>query len=144
MSQPPITSEQLAALPADVQALVRSLLEYYERRIAELEARLNRTPQNSSLPPSSQHPHATPALPRGKSKKKRGGELNGPQTFQVRGGRRIWTCLSRTAAGAPAAGAAVAASADRARALKHWRNEETLMHAPEKVDQAGIFQLDFC
>ena len=55
---PPITAEQLAALPPEIQALVRAIIEYYEGRIAELEARLGKTPQNSSLPPSTQHPHA--------------------------------------------------------------------------------------
>jgi transposase len=44
-------------------------------KIAELEKRLEqfegpKTPQNSSLPPSSQHPHAA----RPKSKRKRGGQ----------------------------------------------------------------------
>ncbi|HBO44866.1 MAG TPA: hypothetical protein DD670_13245 [Planctomycetaceae bacterium] len=33
-----------------------------------------KTPQNSSLPPRSQHPHARPQLPRRKSKKRRGGQ----------------------------------------------------------------------
>ena len=33
-----------------------------------------KTPQNSSLPPSTQHPHAKPASPKRKSKKKRGGQ----------------------------------------------------------------------
>jgi len=73
-STPPITPEQLAALPPDFQALLRSVIEYYERRIAELEARLNKSPQNSSLPPSSQHPHAKPPSKNPKSKKKRGGQ----------------------------------------------------------------------
>jgi len=72
--QPPITPEQLAALPPDFQALLRAVIEYYERRIAELEARLNKSPQNSSLPPSSQHPHAKPSANKPKSKKKRGGQ----------------------------------------------------------------------
>lgn len=69
-----ITAEQLATLPPDIQALVRSLIDHYERKIAELEARLNKTPQNSSLPPSSQHPHAKPPTKQSKSKKKRGGQ----------------------------------------------------------------------
>src|SRR5665811_2109206 len=73
-SQPPITPEQLAALPPDVQALFRAVIDYYERRIAELEAKLNKSPQNSSLPPSSQHPHAKPSIKRPKSNKKRGGQ----------------------------------------------------------------------
>ena len=73
-SEPPITPEQLAALPPDFQTLLRSVVEYYERRIAELEARLNKSPQNSSLPPSSQHPHAKPPSKNPRSKKKRGGQ----------------------------------------------------------------------
>jgi len=73
-SQPPISPEQLAALPPEFQALVRALVEYYEGRIAELESRLNKTPQNSSLPPSGQHPHAKPTPARSKSKKQRGGQ----------------------------------------------------------------------
>jgi transposase len=70
----PITSEQLAALPPEVQALVLAIIDHYEGRIAELEARLNKTPQNSSLPPSTQHPHAKPPAKKAKSKKKRGGQ----------------------------------------------------------------------
>ena len=70
----PITAEQLAALPPEIQALVRSIIDHYERRIAELELRLGKTPQNSSLPPSSQHPHAKPAAKQPKSKRKRGGQ----------------------------------------------------------------------
>src|SRR5277367_1432039 len=73
-SQPPITPERLAALPPDFQALLRSVIEYYERRIAELEARLAKSPQNSSLPPSTQHPHAKPPTNKPKSSKKRGGQ----------------------------------------------------------------------
>ena len=29
---------------------MRAVIEYYERRIAEFEAKLNQSPQNSSLP----------------------------------------------------------------------------------------------
>ena len=36
--------------------------------------RAKKTPQNSSLPPSSVHPHAKPQPPKRKSKKKRGGQ----------------------------------------------------------------------
>jgi len=48
-------------------------------KIADLEARLNKTPQNSSLPPSTQHPHAKPVKPSTKSKKKRGGQPGHPR-----------------------------------------------------------------
>jgi transposase len=71
---PPITAEQLAALPPEIQALLQAIIEYYEGRIAELEARLGKTPQNSSLPPSTQHPHAKPPQKKPKSKKRRGGQ----------------------------------------------------------------------
>ena len=46
-------------------------------KLAELEAEvraLKKTPRNSSLPPGSQHPHAKPAPPKQKSKRKRGGQ----------------------------------------------------------------------
>jgi transposase len=72
---PPITADELAALPPEFQALLRSIIEYYEGRIAELEARLGKTPQNSSLPPSTQHPHAKPPHKKPKSKKRRGGQV---------------------------------------------------------------------
>jgi transposase len=71
---PPLTAEQLAALPPEVQALLRTIIAYYDGRIAELEARLGKTPQNSSLPPSTQHPHAKPPQRKPKSKKRRGGQ----------------------------------------------------------------------
>lgn len=73
-----ITEEIIARQPPEAQAIIRLLLA----RIAELEARIEelerqakgKTPQNSSLPPSTQHPHARPQPPKGQSKKKRGGQ----------------------------------------------------------------------
>ena len=71
-----ITEEIIARQPPEAQAIIRLLLA----EIAKLEARIKeleggrKTPQNSSLPPSSVHPHAKPALPKRKSKKKRGGQ----------------------------------------------------------------------
>jgi transposase len=86
MSQPPITPEQLGSLPPEAQSIVRALIDFYEWRITklearvkELESRLNKTPQNCSLPPSSQHPHAKPAPPRQPSGKKRGGQPGHPK-----------------------------------------------------------------
>ena len=73
---PPITPEQLAALPPEFQAILQAVIEHYGRRIAELEAeiqRLKKTPRNSSLPPSSEHPHAKPPAAGPKSKRRRGG-----------------------------------------------------------------------
>jgi transposase len=76
------TDEQLAGFPPEAQAIIRALLaevKRLEKRVAELEARLPKTPQNSSLPPSVQHPHAKPAPRRPKSKKKRGGQPGHPK-----------------------------------------------------------------
>lgn len=75
-----ITEELIARQPPEAQAIIRLLLGQIAKltaRVAELESRLGRTPQNSSLPPSSQHPHAKPAKSPGgkrKSKKRRGGQ----------------------------------------------------------------------
>lgn len=77
MSSPPITSEQLAALSPEFQAILRAVMEHYEQRIAELKAELaalKKTPRNSSLPPSTQHPHAKASPARKTSRKKRGGQ----------------------------------------------------------------------
>jgi transposase len=71
-----ITEEIIARQPPEAQAIIRLLLA----RIVDLESRIGqlergqKTPQNSSLPPSTQHPHAKPPSRKGKSRKKRGGQ----------------------------------------------------------------------
>jgi len=71
MSQEPLVMEDLIARQTpEAQAIIRMLLA----RISELEARLNKSPRNSSLPPSAEHPHAKPAPPKQKSGKKPGGQ----------------------------------------------------------------------
>ena len=68
------TDEQIASFPPAAQAIIRALLAEVaalKARLAELEGR--QTPQNSSLPPSTQHPHAKPPG-KAKSKRKRGGQ----------------------------------------------------------------------
>jgi len=59
-----------------VKAFVELLIDHYETRIADLESQIQKlTPQNSSLPPSTQHPHAKPKRPKREGKKrKRGGQ----------------------------------------------------------------------
>ena len=71
MSREPLVREELIARqPPEAQAIIRVLLA----KLAELEARLNKTPRNSSLPPSSEHPHAKPAPAKDKSGKKASGQ----------------------------------------------------------------------
>jgi transposase len=43
-------------------------------------SRQGKTPQNSSLPPSTQHPHAKPVKAQAKSKKKQGGQPRHPRS----------------------------------------------------------------
>ncbi|MCA1628110.1 MAG: IS66 family transposase [Acidobacteria bacterium] len=72
-----ITEELIARQSPEAQAIIRLLLAQIARleaRVAELEAHLGKTPQNSSLPPSTQHPHAKPPRKTPKSKNKRGGQ----------------------------------------------------------------------
>ena len=66
-----------------VKAFMEALIDHYEARIADLENQVQKlTPQNSSLPPSTQHPHAKPKRSkRGGRKRKRGGQ-NGHQKHQ--------------------------------------------------------------
>ena len=75
---PGITEEIIARQPPEAQAIIRLLLAKVvelQARIEELERQAKgKTPQNSSLPPSTQHPHARPQPPKRKSKKKRGGQ----------------------------------------------------------------------
>ena len=86
MSPLPVTPEQLAALPPEFRALLQAVIDHYEKRIAELEqkvadleSRLKTSPRNSSLPPSSEHPHAKPTPTEKPAGKKRGGQPGHPQ-----------------------------------------------------------------
>jgi transposase len=65
-----ITEELIARQTPEAQAIIRLLLA----KIQELEARLNKSPYNSSLPPSSQHPHARPKRKEPRGKRPRGGQ----------------------------------------------------------------------
>ena len=75
-----ITEELISRQPPEAQAIIRLLLAQVaalQAEVAALKAELaalKKTPQNSSLPPSSQHPHAKLAPPKPRSKKKRGGQ----------------------------------------------------------------------
>ena len=73
-----ITEELIVRQSPEAQAIIRTLLA----KLAKLEGELEelrrqvkgKTPQNSSLPPSTQHPHAKPTPRKRKSKRKRGGQ----------------------------------------------------------------------
>ena len=65
-----ITEELIARQPPEAQAIIRFLLA----RIEALEARLNKSSRNSSLPPSTEHPHAKPPRQKSKTKRPRGGQ----------------------------------------------------------------------
>ena len=50
-------------IPPEAQAVFVQMAETIrrlERKVRELESRVNKTPRNSSLPPSTEHPHAKP------------------------------------------------------------------------------------
>ena len=68
----------LLSIPAEVESemtpAVRAFVQRLLAQLEEFQARLNQTPQNSSLPPSSQHPHAKTPVEKEKSKQKRGGQ----------------------------------------------------------------------
>ena len=78
-----ITEELIARQPPEAQAIIRALLARLAKAEAELELLRRqgpgKTPQNSSLPPSTQHPHAKPVRKRQKSKKRRGGQPGHPK-----------------------------------------------------------------
>ena len=81
MLPPTITLEQFNALSPEVQAIFQVTITYYEHQaaqlhgeIAELKSQVKPSPRNSSLPPSTVHPHAKPTPVKPKSKKKRGGQ----------------------------------------------------------------------
>jgi transposase len=91
MEAPELTPEILAALPAEVAALIRWLIDENARlrvenaelraeivelkaEVAKLQARLNQNSSNSSKPPSSDMPHQKPAPKKGPSGKRPGGQ----------------------------------------------------------------------
>jgi transposase len=67
----------LALLPPAVVAVIQWQAEQIRvltARVAELEAQLGKDCTNSSLPPSTAHPHAKPARPKSRSRRSSGGQ----------------------------------------------------------------------
>ena len=87
-----ITDEVVARQATEAEGIIRALMEKLAdamarietmtARIADIEsqvAALKRTPQNSSLPPSTQHPHDKPVVAKTKSGRQRGGQFGHPK-----------------------------------------------------------------
>jgi transposase len=71
---PPIPDELWQQIPPAAQAAILALIQHYEQRLAELEARLNQNSTNSSKLPSSDLPALKRAPPKTSSTKKAGGQ----------------------------------------------------------------------
>jgi transposase len=71
---PPIPEPLWDTVPSEARAAIRALLTTLERRIAELEERVNKNSTNSSKPPSSDPPSVKRRPPTPVSGKKRGGQ----------------------------------------------------------------------
>jgi transposase len=72
--QPPLSPAIWDTLSPEAQAAVTALVRSFERRVAELEERLNTNSTNSSKPPSSDPPSVKRRPPAPPSGKKRGGQ----------------------------------------------------------------------
>src|SRR5829696_506527 len=80
-SVPPIPAELWGQIPPAAQAAMLVLVQQYEqrlhalqKRVDELEQRLNQNSTNSSRPPSSDPPHVKRPPPKPTSGRKRGGQ----------------------------------------------------------------------
>jgi transposase len=71
---PPIPEPLWDTVPPEAQAAIGALLTTLQRRIAELEERVNKDSTNSSKPPSSDPPSVKRRPPTPASGKKRGGQ----------------------------------------------------------------------
>ena len=77
-AKPPPPDDLRVKIPADAPAAILSPVDSFERRIAALEARLNRNSSNSSKPPSTEPLHVKRQPPGPVSKRRRGGQV-GPE-----------------------------------------------------------------
>ena len=84
-----VPEDLIARQTPEVQQILRALLDQVrsqqeqirslQEQVAELRSRLHVTPDNSSRPPSSAHPHAKPAPKRLQGKRKPGGQQGHPR-----------------------------------------------------------------
>ena len=75
-----ITEELIARQTLEAQAIIRALLA----KIQELQDQLNQSPRNSSVPPSSEHPHAKPPRPKSPAARRPGGQPGHPRQERPR------------------------------------------------------------
>ena len=73
-ADPPIPDELWQQIPPAAQAAIRALIQRYERRLADLQARLKQNSTNSSKPPSSDPPTLKRSPPKPPSRNKAGGQ----------------------------------------------------------------------
>lgn len=73
-ADPPIPDELWRQIPPAAQAAILALIQHYEQRLAELEARLNQNYTYSSKPPSSDPPGVKRAPSSTPSAKNAGGQ----------------------------------------------------------------------
>jgi transposase len=79
MTKPPLPQSIWDTLSPEAQAAVSVLVQSFERRIADLEERINKNSTNSSRPPSSDPPSVKRRPPAPTSGKKRGGQPGHPR-----------------------------------------------------------------
>ena len=82
-TDPPIPDELWQQIPPAAQAALLALIQHYEQRLAELEARLNQNSTNSSKPPSSDPPAVKRAPPKPPSHNKVGGQYGHAKAQRV-------------------------------------------------------------
>jgi transposase len=78
-ADPPIPDELWQQIPPAAQAAILALIQHYEQRLADLEARLNQNSTNSSKPPSSDPPSLKRSPPKPPSRNKVGGQHGHPK-----------------------------------------------------------------
>jgi transposase len=70
-----ITEDLIARQTPEAQAIIRALLATIQR----LQDQLHQSPRNSSLPPSTEHPHAKPPRPQSRAARRPGGQPGHPR-----------------------------------------------------------------
>ncbi len=97
---PPILDVLWQQIPPATQAIILTLIEHYDQRLADLEVRLNQNSTNSSNPPSSDPLVLTRVPPKTPATKKAGVQdehAKAPRDLRDRPDR-VQECISRQSA----------------------------------------------